>query len=231
MDTATMTQIRELICPSVINTYGTTETGSWGGCSVMMPEDYVDDSKIESVGKAGAGVEIRVITPGGSVNDVVAAGEDGEVIFSGPSVANQLWEQPALSRKIFEGRWWRSGDMGSMDEAGYLYLKGRIDDMIITGGINVLPGQVEEAVLSHPAVSECVVIGLPSEQWGQQVTAFVLCKELVSADELADHVNQSDLSSYKKPREYRFLNELPRGNTGKVSRKLLRLQVTDSNTN
>ena len=121
--------------------------------------------------------------------------------------------------------------MGSMDEAGYLYLKGRIDDMIITGGINVLPGQVEEAVLSHPAVSECVVIGLPSEQWGQQVTAFVICKEPVSADELADHVNQSGLPSYKKPREYRFVNELPRGNTGKVSRKLLRHQVTDSNTN
>ena len=231
MDTATMTQIRQLICASVINTYGTTETGSWGGCAVMTPEDYLDESKIESVGKPGTGVEIRVIAPGGSVDDRVAADEDGEVIFSGPSVANQLWEQPALGRKIFEGRWWRSGDMGSMDEAGYLYLKGRIDDMIITGGINVLPGQVEEAVLSHPAVSECVVIGLPSEQWGQQVTAFVICKEPVSADELADYVNQSGLSSYKKPREYRFVNELPRGNTGKVSRKLLRHQVTDSNTN
>lgn len=228
MDTTTMRQIRELICPSVINTYGTTETGSWGGCTVMLPEDYVDDSKIESVGKPGTGVEIRIIVPGGLVDDVVAAGEDGEVIFSGPSVANQLWEQPALGREIFEGRWWRSGDMGSMDEAGYLYLKGRIDDMVITGGINVLPGQVEEAVLSHPAVSECVVIGLPSEQWGQQVTAFVICKEPVTVDELADHVNRSTLSSYKKPREYRFVKELPRGNTGKVSRKLLRDQMVAS---
>lgn len=228
MDTTTMRQIRELICPSVINTYGTTETGSWGGCTVMLPEDYVNDSKIESVGKPGTDVEIRIIVPGGLVDDVVAAGEDGEVIFSGPSVANQLWEQPALGREIFAGRWWRSGDMGSMDEAGYLYLKGRIDDMVITGGINVLPGQVEEAVLSHPAVSECVVIGLPSEQWGQQVTAFVICKEPVTVDELADHVNRSTLSSYKKPREYRFVKELPRGNTGKVSRKLLRDQMVAS---
>ncbi len=228
MDTTTMRQIRERICPSVINTYGTTETGSWGGCTVMLPEDYVNDSKIESVGKPGTDVEIRIIVPGGLVDDVVAAGEDGEVIFSGPSVANQLWEQPALGREIFAGRWWRSGDMGSMDEAGYLYLKGRIDDMVITGGINVLPGQVEEAVLSHPAVSECVVIGLPSEQWGQQVTAFVICKEPVTVDELADHVNRSTLSSYKKPREYRFVKELPRGNTGKVSRKLLRDQMVAS---
>lgn len=231
MDTATMAQIRKLICPSVINTYGTTETGSWGGCSVMMPQDYADKSKIESVGKPGTGVEIRVINPSGSVDDVVAAGEDGEVIFSGPSVANQLWEQPALGRKIFQQGWWRSGDMGSMDEQGYLYLKGRIDDMIITGGINVLPGQIEEAVLSHPAVSECVVIGLPSQQWGQQVTAFVTCCEQISGEELAEHVNQSALSSYKKPREYRFVEQLPRGNTGKVSRKLLRDQVMGSSTN
>lgn len=222
MDTATMAQIREHICSSVINTYGTTETGSWGGCTVMQPDDYINDNKIESVGKPGMGVEIRVIEPGGAIDNLVPAGEEGEVILSGPSVAHQLWEQPELGRQIFDGRWWRSGDMGVMDEDGYLYLKGRIDDMIITGGINVLPGQIEEAVLSHPAVSECVVIGLPNEQWGQQVTAFVIRKENVTADELAEYVNQTSLSNYKKPREYRFVDELPRGNTGKVSRKLLR---------
>lgn len=229
MDTATMAKLREQICTSVINTYGTTETGSWGGCSVMTPEDYQRyPEKIESVGRPGKEVEIRVVTPGGSVDDFVNPGEEGEVIFSGPSVANQLWEQPELSRKIFEGRWWRSGDMGEMDAEGYLYLRGRIDDMIISGGINVMPGQVEEAVLSHPAVSECVVIGLPNEEWGQQVTAFVVCGGEVTESELTDHVNTTSLSNYKKPREYRFVTELPRGNTGKVNRKLLRDQVMDS---
>lgn len=225
MDTATMNRLRERICDSVINTYGTTETGSWGGCAVMTPEDYERyPEKIESVGRPGEGVEIRVVAPNGSVDDIMPSSEEGEVVFSGPSVANQLWEQPELSRKIFQGRWWRSGDMGEMDEEGYLYLRGRIDDMIISGGINVMPGQVEEAVLSHPAVSECVVVGLPSEEWGQQVTAFVVCNEQVTESDLAAHVDSTSLSSYKKPREYRLVSELPRGNTGKVNRKLLRDQ-------
>lgn len=226
MDTATMKQLREQICASIINTYGTTETGSWGGCTVMTPKDYQRfPDKIESVGRPGLGVEVRVVIPGGSVDETAAPGEQGEVIFSGPSVANQLWEQPALSRKIFDGRWWRSGDMGEVDEQGFLYLRGRLDDMIISGGINVMPGQVEDAVLSHPAVSECVVIGLPNAEWGQQVTAFVVCNTQVTAEALAEHVNNSSLSGYKKPREYRFVAELPRGNTGKVNRKLLRDQV------
>jgi len=230
MDTATMAQIRSEVCSSIINTYGTTETGSWGGCTVMLPEDYVDDRKMESVGKPGAGVEVRVIQPGGATNQIVPAGDEGEVIFSGPSVANQLWEMPELSQKIFDGRWWRSGDMGVMKDDGYLYLKGRIDDMIITGGINVFPGEIEEAVLNHPAVSECIVIGLPNDRWGQQVTAFVICREATTADELSDFIDKTSLSSYKKPREYHFVNEFPRGNTGKINRKLLRDQILRANS-
>ena len=226
MDTTTMAQIRNRICTNIINTYGTTETGSWGGCTVMLPEDYVNDDKLESVGRPGMGVEIRIVTPGGAIDDLVPTGAEGEVLISGPSVANQLWEQPALGRRIFEDRWWRSGDMGMLDKDGYLYLKGRIDDMIISGGINVLPSQVEDAVLSHPQVSECVVIGLPSEQWGQKLTAFVVCAAGVSADDLFEYVNQTTLSSHKKPREYRIVKALPRGNTGKINRKQLRDQVT-----
>lgn len=228
MDTTTMTQLRKRICANVINTYGTTETGSWGGCTVMLPEDYTKQDKWESVGKPGMEVEIRVVRPGGKPDDQVPAGEEGEVLVSGPSVASQLWEQTALARRIFSDGWWHSGDMGRMDSDGYLYLKGRIDDMIITGGINVLPNEIEEAVLGHPAVSECVVIGLPSEQWGQQVTAYVILTTDVSATELMEHVNRTGLPGYKKPREYRFVKELPRGNTGKVNRKLLRDLAVDS---
>jgi len=194
----------------------------------MLPEDYSDPNKLESVGKPGMESEIRVVKPGGAPDDLVPAGESGEVLVSGPSVANRLWEQPELARRIFVGRWWRSGDLGQLDADGYLYLRGRIDDMIISGGINILPNEIEEAVLGHPAVSECVVIGLPSEQWGQQVTAFVICTSSVTEAELAEHLDARGLASYKKPREYRFVNELPRGNTGKVSRKLLREQVVKS---
>ncbi len=225
MDRATMAQIRNRVCRNIINTYGTTETGSWGGCTVMLPEDYVSDDTLESVGKPAMEVDIRIVKPGGAVDDLVPPGQEGEVLISGPSVANQLWEQPALARRIFSGRWWRSGDIGVMDPDGYLYLKGRLDDMIITGGINITPSEVESAVLSHPGVSECVVIGLPDDQWGQQVTAFVICAAGVRADDLKEHVNKTALSSYKRPREYRLVQQLPRGNTGKVNRKLLRDQV------
>lgn len=222
MDVATMTQIREKICDQVINTYGTTETGSWGGCTVMLPDDYANDEKIASVGKPGTGVEVRVIQPGGSTEDSVPIGEEGEVILRGPSIASQLWEQPCLAREIFDHGWWRSGDMGVQDDDGYLYLKGRTDDMIISGGINVMPGSVEDVVLGHPAVSECVVLGVPDEQWGQRVVAFVLCESPITEMDLNEYVDKSSLSAYKKPREYRFVDELPRGNTGKISRKLLR---------
>lgn len=225
MDTNTMAQIRERICPRIVNTYGTTETGSWGGCTVMLPEDYDQLDRIDSVGRPGREVEIRVVRPGGPVDEPLPADAEGEIVISGPSVANQIWEQPELARRIFDGRWWRSGDMGRIDADGYLYLKGRVDDMIISGGINVFPAEVEEAVLSHPAVSECAVIGLPSEEWGQQITAFVIRSAEVSGPELAAHVENSPLAGYKRPREYRFVDELPRGNTGKVSRRLLKERV------
>ncbi|HLF32203.1 MAG TPA: class I adenylate-forming enzyme family protein [Xanthomonadales bacterium] len=225
MDTRTMAEIRGKICHSVINTYGTTETGSWGGCTVMLPEDYASDDRIDSVGKPGMEVGMRVIRPGGSIDEPLPRGEEGEIVIRGPSVASQFWEQPALARSVFAEGWWRSGDMGKMDQEGYVFLKGRVDDMIITGGINVFPGEVEDAVLSHPAVGECAVIGLPSETWGQQVTAFVIRSANVSAEELLAHVNRTALASYKRPREYRFVTELPRGNTGKISRKLLRDQA------
>jgi acyl-coenzyme A synthetase/AMP-(fatty) acid ligase len=229
MDSSTMTVIRDKICSKVVNTYGTTETGSWGGCTVMLPEDYENSINLESVGKAAEGVEVRIIEPGGRTDQIVPAGEEGEVIFRGPSVASQIWEQKEVADKIFDKGWWRSGDQGVLDEDGYLYLQGRLDDMIISGGINVLPGQIEETILAHPAVNECVVLGLPNKKWGQQITAFILKKEEVSAEDLGEHVDNSSLSAYKKPRAYYFMDEFPRGNTGKISRRLLFDQISKEN--
>jgi len=225
MDTGTMARIREQVCPDIINTYGTTETGCWAGCTVMYPEDYTDASKMASVGRPAADVEIRIIKPGGSTKDILPPGEQGELLIRGPSVARQIWDQPEITRRVFRGPWWHSGDMGSIDADGYVYLHGRLDDMIISGGINVLPTQVEDAILTHPAVSECVVIGLPDAEWGQRITAFVIRKDEVSEAELTAHVEASDLSSYKRPREYRFVADLPRGNTGKVNRRKLREEL------
>ena len=227
MDTATMALIRDQICPEILNIYGTTETGSCSGGTIMFTEDYADESKMESVGKPFINADVRVIEPGGTATDVLPAGEEGEVLIRGPSVASRVWDQPEVARKIFEGPWWHSGDMGMIDEDNFLYLHGRIDDMIISGGINILPSSVEETILSHPAVSECVVIGVPDEKWGQRVIAYAVLNGEVTEEEIATHVDASDLSGYKKPREYHFVPDLPRGNTGKVSRRLLRTQLAE----
>lgn len=222
MDAATARRIAEQICPNLINTYGTTETGSWGGCTVMLPEDFRCGRGTGSVGRPADGVEIRIVDPDGSIDDIVAPGEEGEVIVAGPSVAREIWEQPDVARTIFDGRWWRSRDLGVLDDDGYLYLRGRIDDMIISGGINVQPSAVEEVLLSHPAVGECAVVGLPDDEWGQRITAFVIGRGNLTAADLRAHVDRSGLSRYKHPRDYRFVDELPRGNTGKVLRRALR---------
>jgi len=99
--------------------------------------------------------------------------------------------------------------------------------MIISGGINVFPAEIEALILRHPGVSECAVIGLPSDEWGQQITAFVVGKADLSEQELRAHIEKTGLSRYKQPREYRFVEDLPRGNTGKVSRKILRNKVLE----
>ena len=91
------------------------------------------------------------------------ANEEGEIIVSGPSVANEMWNDPELTRKVFEDGWWHSGDLGCLDEENFLYIRGRIDDMIISGGINIMPAPVEQAILDHPAVAEVAVVGLPDE--------------------------------------------------------------------
>ncbi len=222
IDGPTLEKIRTQITPNIINIYGTTETLLCGG-TMMFSKDMTPE-RIESVGKPLLNGEIRIIEPGGTIDDILPANEEGEIIVSGPSVSNEMWADPALTRKVFEDGWWHSGDLGYLDEEHFLYIKGRIDDMIISGGINIMPSTIEQAILDHPGVSEVAVVGLPDEQWGQKVTAFVCLKDTsTTSEQLAEFVEQSELSQYQRPREYRFLDELPKGPTGKLSRKLLRL--------
>ena len=222
IDGPTLEKIRTQISPNIINIYGTTETLLCGG-TMMFSKDMTPE-RIESVGKPLLNGEIRIIEPGGTIDDILPANQEGEIIVSGPSVSNEMWADPALTRKVFEDGWWHSGDLGYLDEDHFLYIKGRIDDMIISGGINIMPSTIEQAILDHPGVSEVAVVGLPDEQWGQKVTAFVCLKDAsTTAEQLAEFVEQSELSQYQRPREYRFLEELPKGPTGKLSRKLLRV--------
>ncbi|MEL0083398.1 MAG: class I adenylate-forming enzyme family protein [Gammaproteobacteria bacterium] len=228
MDPATLRAIRERVCARVINAYGTTETGTSAG-TVMFSEDLEREDKIQSIGKPMLNSEARVIVPGGDANEEVPPGEEGEIIIRGPSRAVQMWQDPALSRKVFRGDWWYSGDLGHVDDEGYLYIHGRVDDMIITGGINVMPAPIEEVLLAHSGVRECVVVGLPDPEWGQRVTAFVIASdETVDSEQLEKLVKESDLAGYQQPKEFRFLAELPRGSSGKVSRKKVKEQAIEN---
>lgn len=226
MDLDTFQAIRERICAQVMNSYGATETGTWAGCTMMLPQDYGPAARLDSIGKPARGVELRIVRQGGSVDEVLGAGEEGELVLRGPSVASEIWRQPELTRQKFEQGWWRSGDLGTMDGDGYVYLKGRTDDMIVTGGINVMPNAVEEVICRHPAVRECVVVGLPSPDWGQLVAAFVVADGPLGDDELEAWVRDAGLPSFQCPRRYQLVAELPKGNTGKVSRKTLRDQYS-----
>ncbi|HEY0315493.1 MAG TPA: class I adenylate-forming enzyme family protein [Sphingomonas sp.] len=225
IDLDTLRTIQSTVCAEVMNSYGATETGTWAGCTVMLPEDYRATGKLDSIGRAARGVEVRIVEPGGPVDRLLPPGQEGELVISGPSVASRIWGQPEVTRKKFDGKWWRSGDLGLMDADGYIYLKGRSDDMIITGGINVLPNVIEDAIRAHPAVAECVVLGMPCDQWGQKVTAFVQSRQALSEEELRGFVDRSGLAGYQKPRAYHFVDDIPRGNTGKISRKQLMEQM------
>lgn len=225
IDIGTLNRIRELVTPNIINIYGTTESGLSGG-TMMFRKDLDRPDKITSIGKPLLNSEVRVIAPGGTADDILPPGEEGEIIIRGPSVANEMWDDPAKTRQVFEGPWWHSGDLGVMDDEQFLYIRGRLDDMIISGGINIMPAPVEDAILKHPAVAEVAVVGLPDDVWGQAVTAFVMAKAPVTAEELDAFLQASDLSSYQRPRRYEFLDELPKGPTGKLNRRALRTRAT-----
>jgi len=168
-----------------------------------------------------------VVVPGGGPADEVAPGEVGEILVSSPSLAAGIWRDPEATAATFiidgDRRWWRSRDLGRVDAGGYLYLEGRRDDMIISGGINIMPARVEEVLLAHRGVAECAVVGVPDPEWGERVQAFVVRADpALDAKMLELHVGASDLSPYQRPRVYTFVAELPRTSTNKVLRRALR---------
>jgi acyl-CoA synthetase (AMP-forming)/AMP-acid ligase II len=225
MDATTLARLRERICRRVLNVYGATETGAWAGGTAMPIVDPAGETRLGSVGKPLAGSDLRIVRPGGTAQDVLPWGEEGEILIRGASVSGAIWDQPQVARARMEGPWWHSGDLGALDAEGFLYLHGRVDDMIISGGINILPNEIEEALRSHPAVADCAVVGVPDERWGQRVVGFIVARNVVTAEALDTHLQGSGVSSYKHPRDYRFVTELPRGNTGKVARSALRERI------
>jgi len=224
MDAPTLKRLREKISPNVVQMYGSTETGAAG--SSITAEEMLGE-RLVSVGRPLLNGDLRVVTPGGGPGDEVAPGEIGEILISSPSLAVGIWRDPQATAASFitdgDRRWWRSRDLGRIDADGYLYLEGRRDDMIISGGINIMPARVEEVLLAHRGVAECAVVGVPDAEWGERVQAFVVRGDpALDAAALERHVRASELSPYQRPRVYTFVAELPRTSTNKVLRRALR---------
>ena len=186
----------------VLERYGMTET--------LMNESNPHDGERRpgTVGLPLPGVELRL-----------AAGDEGEILLRGPNVFGGYWRNPAATEAAFdEDGWFRSGDLGRLDPDGYLRIVGRSKELIITGGFNVYPREVEEVLLAHPAVAEVAVAGTPSEEWGEVVTAYVVPSGTPpEAAELAAFADER-LAPYKRPRIVRFVGALPRNALGKVLR-------------
>ena len=174
--------------------------------------------RIESVGVAQTLVEVRVVD--GDGNDL-PGGATGEVVVRGDSVMAGYWRNPEATAQALRGGWLWTGDLGALDGDGFLTLKDRSKDVIISGGSNIYPREVEEVLLRHPRVREVSVVGRPDSRWGEAVVAFVAADGDLDAAEL-DALCLAHIARFKRPREYRFVDSLPKNNYGKVLKTALR---------
>lgn len=176
------------------------------------------NERLASVGVAAGGVEVCVANANG---EALPAGEVGEVLVRGDVVMAGYWRNPDASVQALRGGWLWTGDMGALDQDGFLTLHDRSKDVVISGGTNIYPREVEEVLLLHPAVSEVSVIGRPDADWGEVVVACVVARAAVSAAELQDHCLQH-LARFKRPKHIRFVDALPKNHYGKVLKTALR---------
>lgn len=181
-------------------------------------------AKPGSAGKPAMNQRIRVIRLGSTdPQDRARTGEEGQLIadMSGDEAFAGYWRRPDADEKALHGGWYFTGDTGFVDEDGDFFVTGRVDDMMISGGENVSPVEIESVLSLHPAVSEVAVVGLADERWGQRITAFVSRKCAVTAKELDAHCRTSQLANFKRPREYVFVRAVPKSPVGKILRRLL----------
>ncbi|MCX7982903.1 MAG: long-chain-fatty-acid--CoA ligase [Syntrophales bacterium] len=210
------------------NFYGMTETT--GLISVLPPEDHEligDDGIVEkkklrlsSVGRCIPGSEAKIVDDKG---EELPRGEVGEIVARGPKVMKGYWQNEEATRETIVSGWLHTGDLAYMDEDGYIYLKGRKKDMIIRGGENIYPAEIEAVLLQHPKIKEAAVIGVPDDYWGEIVKAVIVLKEgeMATGDEIISYCKDR-LASYKKPALVEFRTSLPKNAMQKVLKTVLR---------
>ncbi len=195
--------------------YGATET------SPLLTMTHLKDArrKMGSAGKAAPRVELKIIGPDGKE---VQVGQVGEIIARGPQVMKGYFKDPEATAKKIKDGWHHTGDLGRLDEDGYLYILGRADDMIISGGLNVYPSEVETVLLKHPKVQEAAAVGIPDAKRGQVLKAMVVLKdgEKATRREILSFCKER-LGSFKMPRQLEFRDSLPKSSAGKIAKKQL----------
>ena len=179
--------------------------------------------RLASVGRAHSVVEVRVAD---GEDRSLAPGEPGEVLLRGDTVMLGYWDDRQASEAALRGGWLHTGDIGVLDLDGFLTLKDRSKDLIISGGANIYPREIEEVLQRHPAVLECAVVGRPHPDWGEAVTAFVVAREGLTLDTAAlDALCLEKIARFKRPRDYRVVEALPKNNYGKVLKTELRARL------
>ena len=202
----------------LVHLYGATETSPLL-TGLSSEEALVDTPRAKSCGQAVLGVELRVVSPDGSD---LGPGEAGEVIARGANVMHGYWGKPAETEAALVDGWYHTGDVGILDDEGYLFLVDRAKDMIVTGGENVYCTEVEDALYTHPQVLEATVFGIPDEHWGEAVHAVVVPRGPVTEVELIDHCRRG-IAGYKVPKSVTFQDDpLPKSGPGKVLKRELR---------
>jgi acyl-CoA synthetase (AMP-forming)/AMP-acid ligase II len=200
--------------------YGSTEAGS---VTVLRPEEQL--RKLGSIGCESLGTDIvKILDENGHE---VPVGEIGEIFSRGPMLFDGYYKLPEKTADSFWGEYFSAGDMGRKDEDGFFYIVDRRDNMIITGGENVYPSEVEEVIGSHEWVFDCACIGLPDEKWGERVVAVVVPRPGIAGERLCEALNErckTALARFKRPKEIIFVNqeEMPRTPTGKILHRKLR---------
>ena len=196
----------------VLEGYGLSET------SPVASSTHPDaERKPGSIGTAIEGCEMRIFD---EEDNEVATGEVGEIVIRGDNVMKGYWEKPDATAEAMRGGWFHSGDMGRVDEDGHFFVVDRKKDLIIRGGYNVYPREVEEVLYEHPQIREAAVIGVPHDEWGEEIGAAVVLEpgEELAPEEISAYVRER-IAAYKYPRVVWFLDELPKGPTGKIVKR------------
>ena len=202
-----------------VNYYGSSEIYTFSYCDNLA-------QKPGCAGRAGINQIIRVVPPSpGKIDEDLPLGVAGEIVASmnSPEAFSAYWKRPDADAKAIDGGWYRTGDLGRFDEDGELFVVGRVDDMIISGGENIFPEEVEDTLVRSNLVTGCAVVGMPDERLGAKVVAFVepACAE-IRPDQLDQVCLRSGLARFKRPREYVFVKKIPRSASGKLLRRKLR---------